>query len=513
MTGRAGAGRVFLVGAGPGDPELITVRGLRRLKEADVVVYDRLVHPALVLHARAGAAQVFAGKAAGGQGMTQAEINALLVEHARAGRTVCRLKGGDPFVFGRGGEEALALRDAGIPFEIVPGVTSAVAAPAYAGIPVTHRGLASTFAVLAGREGNDAAPSWAAAAEADTAIFLMAVEALPEIVRRLLEQGRSPETPAALVQCGTVAGQRTVTATVATIAAAARAAGIAPPAVLVAGEVVRLREALGWFDRLPLFGRRIAITRPLAQAEGLSSMLRDLGAEPLALPLIRIEPIPNPHLDPVNRPHDWTIFTSANGARCLAAALREAGRDVRALGTARIAAVGEATARAVEEIGLRVDFVPGEAVGESIAREFPEPLPGLRFLMVRARHGREALPEALRAAGASVDPLSVYETVEDDQGAEEVEAAFGAGRVDAVVFTSPSTVRAFRKRLPEAPLDGVAAVCIGPVTAEAARQHGFAVAATAENASDTGLVQALAAVLGGPTPDRLASSFDDDDEQ
>ncbi len=510
MSAPAPAGRVWLVGAGPGDPGLITVAGLRALEEAVVGVFDRLVDPRLVDRARPGAELVFAGKSPKGQTMSQQEINTLLVERARAGYRVCRLKGGDPFVFGRGGEEAAALAEAGVRFDIVPGVTSAVAVPAYAGIPVTHRGVGSMVGVLTGHGAREepapddepgegpSPPGWAAAAASlDTAVFLMGAERLPEIASQLLAAGRSPDAPAAVIQCGTLASQRTITAPLGGIAAQARAARIAAPAVLVVGEVVLLRDRLRWFDTRPLSGRRVLVTRPRDQAGELADALADLGAEPVLLPVLRVEPLPDPDLALLDRPHDWILFTSVNGVRCLAQALRAAGRDVRGLGSARLGAIGEATAAALEALCLRVEYVPTESVAEGMLAEFPEPVQGQQILLARAREGRDLLPETLRQRGAAVEVLPIYETVPEPAHGPEIARQLEEGALDAVTFSSGSAVRFFRQLVPDASLAGTAVVCIGPATAEAAFQEGLTVTATARDASARGMAAAVADALAG----------------
>ncbi|HWP34573.1 MAG TPA: uroporphyrinogen-III C-methyltransferase, partial [Thermodesulfobacteriota bacterium] len=367
-------GTVYLIGAGPGDPGLLTLRGAECLARADVVVYDYLASPLLLRHAREDAERVYVGKRGGGERTEQAAITALLIERARAGRTVARLKGGDPFIFGRGGEEAEALAAAGIPFEIVPGVTSAIAAPAYAGIPLTHRELASSVAFVTGHEDPaKAAPAvdWARLATgADTLVLLMGVRTLPDVVARLLAHGRPPATPVAVIRWGTTPEQETVVGTLADIVARVEARGLAPPALAVVGEVVRLRERLAWFEAKPLFGRRIVVTRAREQASELARTLRELGALPIECPTIALEPPESwaaldAALDRLGE-YDWVVFTSASGVRFFLERLRTRGRDVRALGRARICAIGPATAEAVAALGLAVDAVPAEYVAEGV---------------------------------------------------------------------------------------------------------------------------------------------------
>jgi uroporphyrinogen III methyltransferase/synthase len=514
-------GTVYLIGAGPGDPGLITVRGRERLGAADVVVYDRLAHPALLDYARPEAERIYVGKASAHHAMKQPEINALLVERAKQGKTVARLKGGDPFVFGRGGEEAEACRAAGVPFEVVPGVTSAIAAPAYAGIPVTHRDAASSFAVITGHERDDATESgtrepgaaegrrnWATIAHAaDTLIFLMGVESLPEIAARLQEHGRAPETPVALVQWGTWPRQRVVTGTLATIVEERLRAGLTPPAVCVVGDVVRLREELRWFDdpaTRPLFGKRVLVTRAREQASALSDLLRAKGAEPVEFPVIKIQPLDDYRdLDSALsrlRQYDWAVFTSANAVPIVAERLEASGLDARAFGTIKIAAIGPATAEALKQrLGLRADFVPTEAVAEAIIEQWPEAeMQGKRVLLPRAAEAREVLPEKLQERGATVDVLPVYETVLDASAAESLRAQLQNGELDILTFTSSSTVRNFAQaitegdtaRLPE--LVGNARVAaIGPITADTARELGLNPHIVAGEHTIPGLVAAI----------------------
>jgi len=496
---RPAAGKVYLVGAGPGDPELLTLKGLRALQEAEVVVYDRLANPQLLEHAPERAERVYVGKEAQHHAMTQEEINALLVARGLEGRVVCRLKGGDPFVFGRGGEEAEALAAAGVEWEYVPGVTSAIAAAGYAGIPVTYRGLCSTFAIVTGHE-DPAKPEssirWEHLARGvETAVFLMGVERLPDIVAQLTAHGRSPDTPAALVSWGTHPHQRTVQGTLADIAERCREAGCSAPAVTIVGPVAALRERLRWFDSRPLFGKRIVVTRAREQAGDLARRIEQAGGEAILCPTIRIQPVDKPDLSGLERPYDWVVFTSVNGVYCLLAALRGAGKDVRALGQARIAAIGPETARAVEAAGVRVDFVPSEYVAERVAAEFPEPVSGRRVLLPRAREAREVLPSLWRGQGAVVDVVPVYETVTDETGVASLRARIEAGEVDALTFTASSTVRNYARLLHGIDLNGTRIACIGPVTAATATELGLHVDIVAEVYTIPGLLQALKALF------------------
>ena len=492
MTGRA-----YLVGAGPGDPELLTLKGLRALQEAAVVVYDRLANPRLLDFASSGAERIYVGKEAQRHAMTQEEINALLVERVQQGNVVCRLKGGDPFVFGRGGEEAEALTAAGLRWEYVPGITSAIGVPGYAGIPVTHRALCSAFAVVTAHEDPSKPESsirWKhLAAGVDTLVFLMGVERLPKIVEQLLAHGRSPDTPAAVISWGTYPRQQTVEGTLADIVSRCEAAGLNPPAVTVVGDVAGQRDRLRWFDNRPLFGKRVVITRPREQAGELARRIEACGAEALIAPSIRIQAIPHPDLSGLEEGYDWVVFTSVNGVKCFRDALRATGYDLRRVGRARIAAIGPETARAVEDAGLCVDFIPSRYVAEQVAAEFPEPLSGKRVLLPRARVARELLPELWRQQGAWVDVVPVYESVPDETDTEGICEQLQAREVDVVTFTASSTVEGFLERFGNLDLSYLTVACIGPITADTARNAGLQVDVVAEEYTVTGLVAALEA--------------------
>jgi uroporphyrinogen III methyltransferase / synthase len=496
-------GIVYLVGAGPGDPELLTLKGQRILASADVVIHDRLANARLLRHARAEAEIIDAGKRGARRNVRQDEINALMIDRAGGGRIVCRLKGGDPFLFGRGGEEAEALRAAGIRFEIVPGITSALAVPAYAGIPVTHRGTASTLAILTGHaaEGGVASASWGPlAGTAETVVVLMAAENLTEVVTRFLSHGRPPETPAAVIQWGTYTTQRVVVGTLATIAIRVREQDLGPPAVLVVGEAVRLRERLHWFDDKPLFGQRVLVTRTREQAGALSAAIEDRGGEAVELPLIRIEPLADPDLSVLTAGYDWIVFTSANDVHTFFRALEKREQDTRAVGRARLAVIGTATAAALRTWRLRADFMPSEFVAERLVRELPAAGSGTRVLIPRAVEAPPLLPDGLRARGAHVDVVPVYRTVPDGRGAEAARNQLEAGEIAAVTFTSSSTVRNFCELLPDVAMGKVKIVCIGPVTADTAQERGLRVDAVAEEHTIPGLVSALTRLLGRHGP-------------
>jgi len=491
-------GTVALVGAGPGDPGLITIRGLALLRGADLVVYDRLGASELIALARPDAEVVFAGKRAGTQATTQVEINRLLADGARAGKQVVRLKGGDPFLFGRGGEEAEALASEGITVEIVPGVTSAIAGPAVAGIPVTHRDHAASVAIATAHEAPGKAGSridWEALARADTVVLLMGVERLPAAARALIDAGRAPETPAAVVADASLPTQRTVTGTLADIATRARRAGVQPPAITVVGDVVRVREAIGGWDTRPLSGVRVLVTRTREQAGELSGVLRELGAEVVEAPAIRVAPPRS--LGRLDRAVQrlshggfaWAVFTSANGVRAFASRLQAAGLDARAFGGARVAAVGPGTAEALSRIGIVADLLPGSFTTAAVGEAFPRGVG--RVLLARADVVEPGLDEVLQAKGWEVERVTAYRLVGQTSMPAGVRKALLEGRIDVLTFASGGTVRAFTKLLKGKPGRGTRVVCIGPVTARAARQAGLRVTKVAGEHTIPGLAAAV----------------------
>jgi uroporphyrinogen III methyltransferase/synthase len=521
------SGRVYLVGAGPGDPGLLTARALELIAQADTILYDRLIPLQALEGARADAELLFVGKEGGGESDRsretrafgagrfgdasgasvsligprfdqQEQIEALLIERARGDRTVVRLKGGDPFVFGRGGEEALALRAASIPFEIVPGVTAGVAAPAYAGIPVTHRGLSTAVALVTGHTRGDGPDpddgetdlDWPAlAAFPGTLVFYMGVRQLPHIAASLIDAGRAPSEPAAVVERGTLPEQRAVTGTLATIAERAQAAGVRPPSITVVGPVAELAEQLAWQPPRPLSGRTIAVTRARAQASSLARQLRDLGATVVQAPVIRIQPLDGPPLDP--SPYDLICLVSPNAVACLFERLASGGRDARALAGARVAAIGPGTTHALADYGIAADIVPERFVAESLVDALAE-LPIQRALVARAREARDVLPDALRARGADVDVLALYETIAEPLSERAMAAARAA---DYITFTSSSTVRFFLQAAGgSAGLSpATRIVSIGPVTSAILREHGLAPHVEAQSHDVEGVVQALLA--------------------
>ncbi len=497
---------IYLVGSGPGDPGLFTLKGLRCIREADAIVYDRLAPEVLLEHAKPGAELIYVGKKPGNPSMTQEEINGLLVELGRAGKTVVRLKGGDPYVFGRGGEEALTLVEGGIPFEVVPGVTSGIAAPAYAGIPITHRGISASVAFVTGHEDpakDSSNADWNRIANgADTLVLYMGVGRLREISSELIFAGRRPDTPVAVVRWGTVLEQHTVTGTLEDIADKVVEANLKPPAITVVGGVVSLREAgLDWYERRPLFGRHVVVTRARAQAGELSAELKKLGAEVLEFPTIEIRPPEDfGPLDAAIRDldsFDWLIFTSVNGVEAFVARLAHHGLDLRAVPRgAKIAAIGSATAQRIREIGLRVDVVPREFRAEALIEEVTgDSLAGRRILIPRARAAREILPEKLREAGAEVVVAPAYESVPSSGGKGELAKRLGAGQVDCVTFTASSTVenfiRAFGAKAATRLLAGTRVACIGPITADTARKHSIWVDVEAREYTISGLIEAV----------------------
>ena len=496
-------GKVSLVGAGPGDPGLITVRGLERLRRAEVVVYDRLVSESLLSQAPAGAELIYVGKASSEHTLRQSEINALLVAKAQEGKRVVRLKGGDPFVFGRGGEEAEELVANGVPFEIVPGVTSAVAAPAYAGIPVTHRRCATALTIFTGHEdpakGQSSLDWERLATNAATLVCLMGAENLSSVVGQLLGHGRPPETPAALVQWGTWPNQRTLASTLGEIVHLAAAKGFGPSAVLVVGEVVRLHDTLRWFDNRPLFGRRVLVTRAQEQASQLSHQLAEAGAQPVEVPAIKIEPPDSwQELDQaISRlqGYDWVVFTSANGVRSLFGRLESLGRDARAFGRCQLAAIGAATAEALHAVGLRADYVPDEYVAEALAAGLASRgMAGSRTLVARAAEAREALVALLRDQGALVDEVPAYRTAVVPGATGRLQQILEEGGLDAVTFASSSSVRSLVSALDDPSRDclaGLTVACIGPITAQTARELGLRVDVIATQYTIRGLVEAL----------------------
>jgi uroporphyrinogen III methyltransferase/synthase len=475
----------------------MTARSLELIAAADAIFYDRLIPPGALDGARADAELVYVGKQPGVPSVPQEEIGERLIEAARGGKSVVRLKGGDPFVFGRGGEEGEALREAGVEFEVVPGVTAGVAATAYAGIPVTHRNDASAVAFVTGHEDpekEESALDWEALARfPGTLVFYMGVKRLGRNASSLIDAGRDPEEPAAAIERGTWPGQRTVPATLGTIAEAVKREAVKAPALIVVGEVAGRREQLAWLERRPLHGRRVVVTRARAQASGLAATLRGLGAEVVELPAIRIEPrIEAPEVrDAVANLGEYSLvcLTSPNGVRLLFEAMREGGRDARALAGTTVAAIGPGTGRALATGGIAADVVPDRFVAEALVEALAEvPVEGKRVLIARASEARDVLPDALRERGAEVDVVALYETVRERPGEEEIEAAQSA---DYLTFTSSSTVTNLSEVLGDRFPSEARIVSIGPITSETARAAGLRVDVEAERHGVDGLLEAL----------------------
>jgi uroporphyrinogen III methyltransferase/synthase len=494
------SGRVYLVGAGPGDAGLLTARALALIAAADVILHDRLIPAAALDGARSDAELLFVGKEGGGASVPQEDTEALMIDRAQAGRTVVRLKGGDPFVFGRGGEEALALRAAGIPFEIVPGITAGLAASAFAGIPVTHRGLSSAVALVTGHEDPDkpeTALDWEALASfPGTLVFYMGVRRLPQIAEALIGAGRAREEPAAVVEAGTLPGQRTLSGTLEEIPELASRKGFRAPSITVVGPVAALAEELAWVQPLPLTGYTVAVTRARAQASELARALEGHGARVVQAPAIRMEPLPGPPLDP--SPYDLICLTSPNGVTALFERLASAGLDARSLSGARIAAIGPGTARALGAHGVSADVVPERYVAEALVEALAA-VPVRRALVARAREARDVLPDALRERGAEVDVLALYETVAEPLDDGTLAAARAA---DYVTFTSSSTVRFFLDAAGgDAGLsDRTRIVSIGPVTSSTLREHGLEPDVEAARHDVDGVLDALVADASARAP-------------
>lgn len=502
------SGTVALVGAGPGDPDLITVRGVQCLREADTVVYDYLANPALLALAANADERIYVGKKAGCHAMTQDKINALLIAKSREGRRTVRLKGGDPFVFGRGGEEALALAKAGIPFEVVPGITAGIAAPAYAGIPVTHRTYNSVLTFVTGHEDPTKAQTaidWRALASGGgTLVIYMGVRNLPGIVDRLLVNGRSGETPAALIHRGTGPGQRVVHGTLSNIVARVKGADVGPPAVIVIGDVVAFREHLRWFDVRPLYGKTVLVTRSRSQTSEFARQLQHAGAEVVQLPTIRIEPPDDwgalREAVKMLQLFDWILFTSVNGVESFFEALTGTGGDSRSLGPCRVAAIGSATAEALLSRGISADLVPERFTSDALFDVFRKAnqIQGCRFLLPRSDIAPLELARRLTAAGGHVTCVTAYRTV-PAAPEPDVLTRIRDGQVDLVTFTSSSTVRNFVAMMREyagGVHDRMEYASIGPETSRAARACGLQIAVEADIHTIPGLVQALVARFG-----------------
>jgi uroporphyrinogen III methyltransferase / synthase len=497
-------GKVSLVGAGPGDPGLITLKGVRLLQQAEVVIYDFLASPELLRHVSREAEIIYVGKKGGDHTLPQHEINQMIIHKASLGKRVVRLKGGDPFIFGRGGEEAEELAKAGIPFEIVPGVTSAIAVPAYAGIPLTHRRYNTGVAFFTGHEDPTkeglAQGSEKQTGRLDTLVFLMGVKNLPSIVESLLSQGLEPQTPAALIRWGTTPSQKTLTGTLETISRKAEEAALTPPAIFIVGKVIELRDTLNWFERRPLFGKTIVVTRTREQASELVNRLNDLGAECLEFPTILISPPSDwSELDQAIRrieEFNWIFFTSPNGVHFFLDRMENLHLDLRSLKGINIGVIGPATAQALSEYHLKADLIPVKYQAEHLLEALSQvPLVNQKVLIPRAEQAREVLPEGLRQMGAEVLVVSAYQTLPALEGKEELEEKMNLGLIDCLTFTSSSTVINFlalfarQEILPL--IKRVKVACIGPITAQTARNNGLQVDIEAEDYTIPGLVAAI----------------------
>jgi len=502
-------GMVYLVGAGPGDYKLISVRGLEYIQIADTIVYDRLADDRLLATARPDVELIYVGKASSDHTMRQDDINQLLVDKAKEGKTVVRLKGGDPFVFGRGGEEALVLLENKIAFEIVPGITSAISVPAYAGIPVTHRGIATSFAVITGHEDPTKAEStikWSHLATAvDTLVFLMGVENLPHITSKLIEHGRSADTPAAVIRWGTKPEQRVLVTTVGQAAKAVAEAGIKPPAIFIVGEVVTLREQLAWFDQRLLFGKTALVTRAREQASLLTTELETLGAQCIEAPAIKLVPPESYEVldQAIGRlsTYNWLIFTSVNGVEYFFKRLHSMKLDSRALGSGRIAAIGAQTAAKLREYGILADIVPLEFRAEGIVEALTGRIePGMSVLIPRALVARDILPKKLREMGATVDVVPVYRTLTGDTDGKMLAEKLTAGEIELVTFTSSSTVTNLLELLgPQGAtlLQHAKVACIGPITAGTCLDNGITPDVISEEYTIKGMTQAIIKLYEG----------------
>jgi len=503
---KAKKGKVYLVGSGPGDPGLLTLKAKECIEKADVVVYDYLANRVFLEYARKGAELIYVGKEGGRHTMSQDNINSLIVSKARQGLNVVRLKGGDPFIFGRGGEEALELVKAGISFEVVPGVTSAIAVPAYAGIPLTHRDFTATVAFITGHEDPAKETSGIAwdklATGIGTLVFLMGVGNLAKIAASLMEHGRSPDTPVAVIRAGTVPGQRTITGSLGNIADKAKKENIKPPAIIVVGDVVSLRKELNWFEQRPLFGKRIVVTRARDQASDFMALLADLGAECVEFPTIEvIPPLSWKELDRAIgsvESYQWLVFTSVNGVKYFFDRLEDSGQDVRNLKGIRIAAIGPKTADAVRRKGVKPDLVPEEYRAEAVVDAFRKHrVEGLRILLPRAAEAREVLPQELEMMGATVEVVEAYRTVKPEGDKDEIRAMLGKGDIHMVTFTSSSTVNNFMEMFEGESeqllkwMKKVTVACIGPVTAKTAEQRGLSVRITPPDYTIEALAKAI----------------------
>ncbi len=497
-------GKVYLIGAGPGDPGLITVKGMECIQKADVVIYDYLAAPALLGYARKDAEIIYVGKKGGDHTMTQDKINELLVSKGSPGHMVARLKGGDPFIFGRGGEEAEMLIENGIPFEIVPGVTSAVAAPAYAGIPLTHRDHTSSVSIITGHENpakEESSIQWESfAASGSTLVFLMGVKNLPRISEKLMENGKAPDTPVALVRWGTTTKQQTVTGTLEDIVERVHQAGLKAPAIIVVGNVVSLREKMRWFEDRPLFGKRIVVTRARAQASGLIADLTELGAQCIEIPTIQVTAPPdNTPLENAIaniRQYDWIVFTSVNGVKFFFDTLFKSKKDVRSMGHLKCACIGPVTKEELMQHGIVSDVLPESYRAESVIDAFSGmDIKDKKILLPRAREARSILPEELAKMGARVDEITTYITKQVEEKKQQLIELLESRGIDMITFTSSSTVKNFKALLLQDQLakllENVKIASIGPITSDTAVAEGITPDITATEYTIPGLINTI----------------------
>ncbi|MDQ2946543.1 MAG: uroporphyrinogen-III C-methyltransferase [Acidobacteriota bacterium] len=486
--------KVYLVGAGPGDPDLITWKGRNLLAAADAVLFDHLANEALLALTSKRCERIYVGKKKSVHAFPQEEICAMMIDRARRGLTVVRLKGGDPFIFGRGGEEIEALADAGIPFEVVPGVTSPLGIAAYSGVPLTHRDHTKVVTFVTGHDA--AGIDWAKVGQSETLVIFMGLFAIREIAEKIIFHGRSPSTPAIAVRWGTRPDQETVVGTLADLADRIEAAQMKPPGTVIIGEVVGLHHKLNWFERLPLFGQRIVVTRAMEQSGDLVSKLRGLGAQALELPVISLEPPSD--LRPIDTAianlstYDWLIFTSVNGVRFFLERLDQSPMDLRAL-RARVCAIGPATRQAIEDLHIKVDIVPEEYVAESVVVALQgQDLHGKRFLLPRAEVARDVIPSELVKLGAKVDVVAAYRNVIPEKARDQAKAIFaGSRKAHWITLTSSSTVNNLIALVGREALEGVRLASIGPITSATIRAHGLAVDAEAAQYTVDGLLEAL----------------------
>ncbi len=507
-------GKVYLIGAGPGDPGLMTLKGKDILSRADVIIYDYLANEIFLEYAKPQAELIYVGKKGGDHTMGQAEINRLIVEKSKSGNSVARLKGGDPFIFGRGGEEAQELVADGVPFEVVPGITSAISVPAYAGIPLTHRDHTATVAFVTGHEDplkEESNIQWEKLATGvGTIVFLMGVGNLKKIAENLMRHGRSPDTPVAVIRRGTVPEQKTVSGNLKNISARVENAGLRPPAIIVVGDVVGLRDELNWFETKPLFGKRIVVTRAREQASGFLQELTSLGAECIQFPTIEI--IPPDSWDPLDtaisnlESYHWLLFTSVNGVKHFLQRLHFSGKDVRNLKGIKIGAIGPKTADQWHQLGIKPDLIPDEYRAEAVVESFKKwDTQRVRILVPRAAKAREILPDQLRKMGAQVDVVDAYKTVSPTGDTAGVRDMLKKGTIDMVTFTSSSTVTNFvnmfgseKQRLTDEWMKRVKIACIGPITANTAKANGFSVDLMPSDYTIEALTQAITDFYGTP---------------